>query len=145
MPVEIHHGLEAHFFHLSAEVELNVRQGAGVHVLCPGILDGNLPVQHDGHVQVYVRQHIQNELNFLVGFLDIQGLGEEVGADFQARFLCFLQILLRVLILHQLAAAVAPVAQPDDGKLDAGFFHSLPVDLPLMGRYIHAGVAGDIL
>ena len=42
-------------------------------------------------------------------------------------------------------AAVAPVAQPDHRKLDTGVFHCRPVDLPLMGGYVHAGAAVHIL
>ena len=88
MPVKIDHGRKTHLFHLSAEMELNIRQGAGVHVLRPGITGWNFPVQNDGHVQFHpcFRQNIQQELDFLVGFLDIQRLGKEICTDFQPSF-----------------------------------------------------------
>ena len=145
MPVEIDHGLIALIPYLAAEMPLDICQGSGVHLPGSGGICGDLPVQHDGHIQFGIPQNFQHKLNLLVGFLDIQRLGEEVGTNFQARFLGILQIGFGVLILHQLAAFVAPVAQTDDGKIDAGLLHLFPVDVALESGNIHAGVALHIL
>ena len=145
VPVEVDHGLIALIPHLAAEVPLDVRQGSGIHIPGPGGVGGNFPVQHNGHIQLGIPQNFQHELDFLVGFLDAQCLREEVGTDPQAGFLGVFQIGFGVLVLHQLAAFIAPVAQADDGKIDAGLLYPLPVDVTLKGGNVHAGVAFYIL
>ena len=110
MPVEVDHGLIAKPLHFFAEVQLDVRQRPGVHVGRPGVAGGNLPVQNDGHVQPVVPQNVQHVFDLLVGFVHAQRLREEVCTDGKPRLRRPREILLRVLVLHQLAAAVAPVA-----------------------------------
>ena len=60
------------------------------------------------------------------------------------------QICPGIFVLHQLSGlSVAAEAHPDDGKFHTGGSHLLPVDLPLMLRYVHTqhtggGEAGQI-
>ena len=110
MPVEVDHGLIAQALHFFAEVQLDVRQRPGVHVGRPGVAGGNFPVQNDGHVQPVVPQNAQHILDLLVGFVHAQRLREEVCADGKPRFRRPREILLGVLVLHQLAAAVAAIS-----------------------------------
>ena len=110
MPVEIDHGLIAQALHFFAEVQLDVRQGSRVHVGRPGVAGGNFPVQNDGHVQPVVPQNAQHILNLLIGLVHAQRLRKEVRADGKPRFRRAREILLGVLVLHQLAAAVAAIS-----------------------------------
>ena len=145
MPVEIDHGLIALFLHDLDEVQLDVRQGSRVHACGPGVGGRNLPVQDNGHIQMVLSQNFQHEVDFLIGLRNGKGLGEEVGPQLEPCVGGTPEILFHIFVLHQLAGAVAPIAQADHGKVDAGALHGLPVDGSLVGGDVHPGVAGQVL
>ena len=118
-------------------------QGLGVHIVGPGSFHPHpLPVQDDGHGQFRVPQDLHKEEYLVVHLVNGGGLGEEVGPDLQAGLPGLLQIPAGIVVLHHVAClSVTPVAQADHGKADAGGLHLLPVDEPLKGGHVNAGIA----
>ena len=79
---------------------------------------------------------------FLGGFLGVDGLGVEVDAHLKARCLGGGQIFPGPVVGLDDADAVSPVADADEGEVEALGPDSLPVDLALMGADIDAAPGG---
>ena len=83
-------------------------------------------------------QGIQHILRLLHRFLYGDGLGEEVHPHVQPRLGGSLDVLLELVIQHQVARLpVAPEAQAYHGKGDAVGLHCRPVDVPVVGGHVH--------
>ena len=103
--------------------------GAEVHVV------DVLPIV--GHIQgdVIVLDELEQIFGLCLGLFGRDGLGEEIDAHLQFVFQRLLDILSEPLVLCQLSLGIPSVAHLDHGKVHLlGNF--LPVDLPLVGRYI---------
>ena len=149
MGIEVDHGLMAVLLDDLAEGFGAFRQGLPVHGAGAGVTADPLPVVDHGQVQAFALEEIQAPSGLLGGLLRGDGLGVEVDAHVEACGLGAGQIFPGAVVGLDPAHAVAPVADADEGKVEACGADLLPIDLALVLADVDAtsggaGGAGDI-
>ena len=137
-PAGLPHGLQEAQGGLG-ELGVGDALGPGSHAVGIG-----LPVEDQGVGDVVVGQGVHGVDGLLRPLLIVEGLGEEVDPHLDVVVQTALEVLVEGGVHHQLAGAVAPVAQAEDGKVHPGVLHRGPVDVPLVLGHVDTDAAGVV-